>query len=150
MNKTFKLCILVLFGLAFIWNSCTKPANSTTTASGLVNVTVSTINYPALNVVDGYIYVTPAMGPAGIHGIILFRASQSQFYALERTCTYTTVPFCAPVVVTNSFTVEDTCRGCKSTFSLPGNGSIIAGLAAQGLHQYTTSFDGVSTVTITN
>jgi Rieske Fe-S protein len=149
MNRVKIISITGAIALAFVWNSCSK-APSNTTTSGLVNQSINIINYPALNVVTGSLYISPAQGAAGVHGVIVYRASQTQFYAYEATCTYTGIPYCEPLVVVKTFYAEDTCKGCKSTFSLPGGGAVVTNPATIPLHQYTAAFDGLNTVTITN
>jgi Rieske Fe-S protein len=118
---------------------------------GLVNQTIYITSNPALNAVTGHIIIPQGQGAAGVHGIIVYRESQTQFYAFEATCTYTGIPYCAPLIAPASgFLAEDTCKGCKSTFSLPGMGAVNTGPATLPLHQYTATYDGNNTITITN
>ncbi len=141
--------ILPVVVFSFIWNSCNKSSNTAT--SGLVNVTVnfSFPQYAALNSVTGYVYI-PQSPNGGVRGIILYRVSFDQFNAYERSCTYNTATECAPLVVdkTGAYII-DSCKNCGSQFLIQ-TGQVKQGPATIPLTQYKTSFDGNTTVTITN
>ncbi len=144
------LSILVLSGLFLIGFSCNKASSTNSATSGLVNQTIN-ISYPqysALNTIGNYVYIP--MPNAGVRGIILYRYSQEQFNAYERSCTYNTASSCGPVVVlAGNFYIQDTCKNCGSKFLLV-SGAVATGPATIPLTQYKTSWDGISVVTITN
>jgi nitrite reductase/ring-hydroxylating ferredoxin subunit len=96
------------------------------------------VNDPAylnLQTVGGWEYIS-----GGSRGIILFRASQDEFKAYDRHCTFQPSSTCAIVSVdANNITASDNC--CGSTFILT-DGSVTKPPANFPLKQYNTSFDG--------
>ena len=133
-------------------NSCSKSGNnSNTPISGYANVSInfSYPQYSALNAVNGWIYI-PQSPNGGVRGIILYRSAIDQFLAFERSCTYNTNNECGPLTVDKTGTViQDTCKNCGSQFLIQ-SGQVKKGPASIPLLQYKTSFDGNTTVTITN
>lgn len=76
------------------------------------------------------------------HGIIIYRASQTEFYAFDRTCTFEEA--LDQIVKTESqVDLTATCPECGSEFVLPSYGSPTTdGPATQPLKLYYTQFDG--------
>jgi len=126
-------CILIIL---FSFLSCSKEENS--------NIPLVTVNYtiytndPAYNAVSvpgTWMYLN-----GGSRGIILYRASNTEFKAYERHCTYDSNNNCALVSVeASNISAKDDC--CGSEFLLT-DGSVIKNPASLPLKQYQTSFDG--------
>lgn len=76
----------------------------------------------------------------GINGIILYRKSEQEFIALERTSTvYTDNPAAKAIVQNDNFTCKDTISGSKWQIF---DGAVVQGPAEWPLRQYGTSYDG--------
>jgi hypothetical protein len=76
------------------------------------------------------------------NGIIIYRASQDEFYAFDRTCTYDVEKSVAVIVDESGIVAQ--CPECGSTYVLPNIGFPTEdGPSKWQLHQYTTSFDGL-------
>lgn len=103
-----------------------------------VNYTI----YPAdplnfrLQPIGGWMYIDNV----GINGIILYRKSEEEFVALERTSSYLPDKPAARAVVTgDNFTLRDTISGsCWQIF----DGTVTKGPAEWGLRRYGTSYIG--------
>src|ERR1019366_3984455 len=121
-----------------------KKNNNNSNSSGvpLVAVNISLyINNPSylnLNAVGGWVYVPNI----GVRGLLVYRASSTDFKAYDRNCTYksTSAYPCATVSVdATKITAVDSC--CKSKFSIV-DGSVENGPATFPLKAYNTTFDG--------
>jgi nitrite reductase/ring-hydroxylating ferredoxin subunit len=127
------LYILIIF-LSF--TSCNQEQNS---SIPLVSVNfIININDPAyiaVAVPGSWMYLN-----GGSRGLILFRASNFEFIAYDRHCTYDSNNNCAQVNIdaTNLIAV-DNC--CGSEFLIT-NGSVIKNPASLPLKRYQTAFDG--------
>ena len=131
-------------------NQNTKPNTKNYT------VDLSLPRFAALNAPNNYVYI-PAeslteqgLDPApnvGVRGLIVYRASFTQFNAYDRSCPYQTATSCAPIVVINAFTCSDTCKNCGSQFNLT-TGSVSKGPSNYPLTAYQTTFDGTDLVRI--
>lgn len=87
-----------------------------------------------LNTVNNWKYQS-----GGNLGIIIFRKSQNEFVALERTCTYNhSGTYKAVSVQSNNISATDTT--CGSTFQIT-DGSVTHGPASRSLVQYHTEYD---------
>lgn len=132
MQKKCIYILLALFSLA-----CSKENNNSNIPLVSVNYYIH-VNDPAYNNVTtpgGWMYLN-----GGSRGIILYRASNDQFRAYDRHCTYNSTSTCALVSVeTNNITALDDC--CGSKFLLT-DGSVTQNPANLPLKQYNTSFDG--------
>ncbi len=85
--------------------------------------------------VSGWVYVT-----GGYRGLIVYRMTDNDFMAYERTCPYDPDKDCARVEVESSnITAVDSC--CGSQYILT-DGSPIRGPSGYSLQQYRTSYDG--------
>lgn len=125
-------CLLALITIA----GCKKDNNGGVPVV-VVDITlyVNNPSYVNLNAMGGWVYVS-----GGVRGILVYRASSSEFKAYDRNCTYNSSDPCATVYVdaTNILAV-DTC--CHSKFSL-FDGSVTQGPATFPLKAYNTTFDG--------
>lgn len=132
MKLFLSTCLFVLIFVA----ACKKDNNSGVPAT-LVNMNLYINNPSYINLanIGGWVYV-----PGGVRGIIVYRASSSEFKAYERNCTYQSADPCATVYVdATDILAVDSC--CKSKFLLV-DGSVSQGPAGLGLRTYNTSFDG--------
>src|SRR6185437_13162156 len=114
-------------------NATVNQANNTP-----VNVQILISSYPSLNNTGG-VQLIPNVG---IKGILIYRASTTQFYAYERSCTYdgTTVANAMVTAANGDFTCKD--NVCGSIFSIAdGTGGVSHGPATYPLKQYTANFD---------
>ncbi len=76
------------------------------------------------------------------HGILVYRASESEFYAFDRTCTFEETLDQA-VEIDNTGDVVAECPHCHSEYVLPSYGyPTDKGPARYPLKQYHTRFDG--------
>ncbi len=76
----------------------------------------------------------------GVNGIVIYRISETDFAAYDRTCTYQVEENCqVSVDNTGVFAVDSVC--CSSEFLLL-DGSVTNGPATYPLKPYNTSFDG--------
>lgn len=99
--------------------------------------------FNALNVPGNSITVT-----GGVNGIIIYRISQDEFAAYDRTCTHNVDDSCqVQVDETLLFAVDSMC--CGSKFLLL-DGSVYEGEAIYPLKSYRTSFDGSTYLRVYN
>ena len=121
---------LLLFG-------CSK--DNTNSGVPLVNVNIyinsSNPEFIDLNAVGGWTYII-----GGSRGILVYRASNEEFKAYDRHCTYDVTNSCGLVAVdASNITAKDDCCGSKFLIT---DGSVTQGPANQPLKAYRTSFDG--------
>lgn len=101
----------------------------------------------ALNSVGNAVVITSSYdgsNSAGYdsNGIILYRASQDEFYAFDRTCTYDVEKSIA--VEIDESGIMAVCPECGSTYVLPNIGFPTKESPSKyALHHYQTSFDGL-------
>lgn len=130
-----KKCLYLLIALFFI--ACSKDDNNSNIPLVSVNYYIHT-NDPAYNKVTvpgGWMYLN-----GGSRGIILYRASNDEFRAFDRHCTYNSTSSCALVSVeNNNITAYDDCCGSKFLIT---DGSVTQSPASLPLKQYQTTFDG--------
>ncbi len=135
MFKRLFIFSLFLLGL----NSGCKKSSSTNTGvpNVAVNFTIDTNNpqYNNLTIVGGWMYVS---GGYLNHGLIIYRASSTQFYAMDRTCTYNN----SGVVQVLKSGIMAVDSSCGSQFTISSAGMVSKGPASLALKNYQTSFDG--------
>lgn len=100
-----------------------------------ISINVNNPAYVDLAVTGGWLYLT-----GGSQGLIVYRASPSEFVALDRHCTYQTTDLCRVYVDSSEVIARDSLC-CHSAF-LINNGSVVEGPASIDLRQYNTSFNG--------
>ncbi|HRY31536.1 MAG TPA: hypothetical protein P5531_01055 [Bacteroidales bacterium] len=138
-GKTQILILLTGVLLVQIAGGCKKDKKYDPVPYAYVNIFIdpnSTL-YQNLNVIGGYeyLYVDPPS-----RGIIVYRISESEFVAFERTCPYDPAAACARVQVESSgITAIDSC--CMSRYILL-DGSPFSGPATLSLKQYQTYYNG--------
>jgi len=106
------------------------------------SVLVNYVTYPndpfnfKIQSIGGWMYVDNV----GINGIILYRKSQEEFVAIERTSAYLPDNPAAKVNVQNdNFTLRDTISDSRWQIF---DGTVTKGPAEWGLRLYGTSYDG--------
>lgn len=132
-----------------IFTSCTKDDGGRLPLPP-VDITInpnSTI-YQELNIAGGWIYLDETDGvEAPSRGIIVYRLTEDQFYAYERTppfkpdsCCNIAKTICARLIVDSYFPfVMDTCTNSKYLIL---DGSPVSGPSSMSLGMYVTEYDG--------
>jgi len=139
-----KIIVILLICSVF---SCKKKTNQQNVANNPVpNIPVSYVTYPGdpsnfkLQPIGGWIYVDNI----GINGIIIYRKSQEEFVAIERTSSYLPDNKGAKVKVLNdNFTLRDTVSGSQWRIF---DATVTQGPASWALRTYGTSYNGNSLV----
>jgi nitrite reductase/ring-hydroxylating ferredoxin subunit len=91
--------------------------------------------YIGLNTIGSAVYIT-----GGVNGIIVYRESQTQFRAFDRTCTNEPQGSCA--VEKDNSGIIVVCPCCNSEFYLVIDGQVKKGPAEISLLEYSATFDG--------
>ena len=76
----------------------------------------------------------------GVNGVLIYRVSQDEFVAYDRTCTFSVADNCQIITDETGLFASDTIC-CQSKFLLL-DGSITDGPATYPLKKYRTTFDG--------
>jgi len=132
-----KSIIHILVAICFLFIGCSKDDNNSGVPLVNVNIYINSSNpeFIDLNAIGGWIYVL-----GGSRGILVYRASNNEFRAYDRHCTYDVTSSCALVSVeATNITAKDDCCGSKFLIT---DGSVTQGPANLPLKQYRTSFDG--------
>lgn len=137
-NIFFPILLAIIYSV-----SCNKDKNSVDDIQDVpVNLQLQIVNYPSLNAVNGWEYVS-----GGVKGILIFRISTDEFKAFERNCTYKPSESCAVISVDSTgLAAVDDC--CGSKFSLL-DGSVSKSPASKSLKEYVAIYDG-SILSVTN
>ncbi len=144
-----KVIIFFLTAIPFLFLSGCKNKNNNIIPDVFVNFTLD-LNDPMFNdlkAIGNTVVITSSYAgsqSAGYnnHGILVYRASESEFYAFDRTCTFEEAKDQA-VVIDNTGDVTAECPACHSEYVLPSYGyPTDKGPARYPLKQYKTSFDG--------
>jgi len=140
MNKIFQTSkiklFLLLFLISFINIKCDK--QNTPVPYVYVNISIY-LDDPAFN--DLRIPGNSVNITGGVNGIVIYRLSDVEFLAFDRTCTYKTEENChVEIDETGIFLVDKEC--CESKFSIL-DGSPQEGLAEFPLLQYQTNYNGL-------
>ncbi len=131
----FAVMVMCIFSL---W-SCKKDKQVDPIPYSYINIVINpnSTQYINLNVVGGWEYLT---APSPSRGIIVYRLSQDEFKAYERTCPYDPLADGAQIEVELSGTTAvDSC--CMSRFILM-DGSPFSGPSTLSMKQYQTTYDG--------
>lgn len=127
----FVLTILLVVG------SCDKQTTHETIPNVAVDIyiDVNSTLYVQLNTIGGWLYLT-----GGYKGILVYRVSDEDFVAYDRTCPYDPYEAHSRLEMDmGNLIVVDTV--CKSKFVIL-DGSIIEGPATVPLKRYRTTYDG--------
>ena len=76
----------------------------------------------------------------GVNGVLIYRVSQDEFVAYDRTCTFSVADNCQIITDETGLFASDTIC-CQSKFLLL-DGSVTDGPATYPLKKYRTTFDG--------
>lgn len=81
----------------------------------------------------------------GVGGVLIFKASDTEFYAFDMACTYDVASEICPIEEYNNNIIVWECPCCKSqyTLNISGVAYVSKGPAEHSLKRYSTSFDGV-------
>ena len=133
-----RLFVLLVLFLSF---SCKKKTTQNVAQNPVTSVPVTITMYPndplnfKLQAIGGWMYVS-----GGINGIIVYRKSNEEFVAIERTSTYLPDNPSAKVkVLSDNFTLRDTISDSKWRIF---DGTVTQGPASWALRLYGTTFDG--------
>lgn len=99
--------------------------------------------FSALNAVGGHVYVT-----GGVKGIVVYRHTLDEFFAIERNCSYQASNGNQVSVDSTGIFLKD--PACGSKFYMTDGGSVANGPATVPLKRYNTTYDGTSAVHIYN
>ena len=125
---------VLLLPYLFSFSACDENKNPIPDVYVDIKINLSDNLYYDLQTVGGYVYIT-----GGVNGIIIYRNSDDEFNAYERTCPYD--PDCGRVTVAEgSFNAVDSLC-CKSEFSLLLDGAVSQGPAQFPLKQYNCIYD---------
>jgi hypothetical protein len=122
--------------IAFLLMSCETTGPEDQIPAAIVDETINVTNqqYLSLQFVGGHVAIA-----GGVRGIIIYRASQKEYRAFERNCSFEPLNACARVEVDGSgLFLIDTC--CASTFSFEGFPT--GGPATLPLRLYNTILQG--------
>lgn len=123
-------CALLLTG------SCKKnQAGGVPPVNVDISINVNNPAYAALAVPGGWLYLT-----GGSQGLIVYRASNNEFRAMDRHCPYQPANLCRVKVDESELVARDS-SCCHSAFLIT-DGTVIEGPAATNLQRYNTSFNG--------
>ncbi len=99
------------------------------------SIRIGTTQYLELNTIGGYAYFT---GGHMNKGIIVYRASDSEFKAYDRSCPFD--PFNGNAIIRVDQDWLATCRECGSTYEL-NFGSVVKGPSQHPLREYRTFYN---------
>jgi nitrite reductase/ring-hydroxylating ferredoxin subunit len=140
MKKIF--CAIFLIVLSF---SCKKDSSQNDIPNVLVDFTVYITDpqFSNLNSVNGWVYVS-----GGVKGIVIYRHTLEEFFAMERNCPYQPANGTQVSVDSSGLFLKD--AACGSKFYMTDGGSVANGPATRGLKRYNATFDGTSAVHVYN
>ena len=139
---------LIGFAIILLFGSCTKRSEEIipdTFVDFVINL--DSPQFIDLNAIGNSVIVTSSYagqnsGGYRGHGIIIYRASQTEFYAFDRTCTFEE-GLDQAVNLNIPTDLSPICPACKSTYILPSLGyPDNDGPAIYPLRQYQTEFGG--------
>lgn len=134
----FRIATYIVLSALFltVFSGCDKDENTVPVAFVDLEVDLSLPDFIPLKSIGGWVYIS-----GGQRGIILYRASLTEYNAYERLCTYDPTESCSTVDVgaANIKILDNDC--CGSEFSLI-NGAAIQGPAVLELTRYSTDLDG--------
>lgn len=123
--------------MLFSCNKKNQQANNNPVPSVPVNLKIYPNDplYFKLQAIGGWQYID-----GGINGIVLYRKSQEEFMAVERTSSYYPNNAAAKVqVMSDNFTLQDTISNSRWRIF---DGTVTKGPATWALRLYGTSYDG--------
>jgi len=151
MTTDSKIRYFFLFSVvAFLLISCEKNKNDVIPYT-IVNFTMDIsgdILFTDLNAIGNSVIVTSQTNNwgrysagYGYNGIIVYRATDEQFYAYDRTCPYDYAVNNKSIKVNVDF-IQAVCPSCSTSYSLHTGGVPISGPGNYPLKNYRTYFNG--------
>ena len=144
-KKRYLAIFYIVLGLFLLQVSCKKDDNAVDPPAN-VNITINpnSTEYQGINTVGGWIYIPQSLVPQQSRGIFVYRITQNEFMAYERTPPYEpnqccNANVCTALIVDMPF-VDDTCTG--SSYQIL-DGSPFDGPSNIPLIRYTTYYDGL-------
>jgi hypothetical protein len=143
ITKSFSKLFFFLFHLSvFLFLPACSKDEMNVVPETLVNFTININNYP-LGLTQSIVLTNTMVGTPNLgydnNGIIIFRNSQSEFFAYDRTCTYHVEESYA--VNIGSSSLFAVCPACSSLFQLSFSGfPSDESLATYPLKQYRATF----------
>lgn len=141
MNKFFLMKKIIAIGLILVLAIACKKKTKNNADHPVPSIPVQITLYPndplnfKIQGIGGWMYV-----PGGLNGIVVYRKSDQEFIALERTSSQLPGNAKAAVqVLTDNFTLRDTISLSEWRIF---DGTVTKGPAQWGLRLYGTSFDG--------
>jgi hypothetical protein len=113
MTARFKLFLFVIVGWITACSSSSNPQNQIPDPTVELTLYLSLPSNQKLNTVGGWVY----LNNVGFKGIWVYRASQTEFRAYERACTYQPQVLCHQVSVDTSNNILLKCDCCTSKWS---------------------------------
>jgi nitrite reductase/ring-hydroxylating ferredoxin subunit len=133
-----KVWIVPLVVFAIFSSQCKKDQNDRVPNVPVdITINISLPSYNALSVTGGFVYVT-----GGSNGILVYRASEDEFAALDRHCTYD-VPEYHRVTVDSTNIIASDQPGCGSGFIIT-DGSVVRGPAFVPLTRYDATYNATT------
>ncbi len=152
MSQRSKIVVFFLIPFVpFFIQSCKKSKNDVI-PTVYVNFSISLNDPLFLNLVAPFTYSyidsstnnygQPSAGYDG-NGIILFRSTEDEFYAYDRTCPYDYVVKNKSVKVNVVDDIFAVCPQCSTKYALTANGTPLVGVGRYPLKNYRAYFDGL-------
>lgn len=133
-----KLWFAAAMTLTFFFSQCKKDQDDRVPNVQVdITINISLPLYSELTVVGGFVYLT-----GGSNGILVYRATQDDFVAFDRHCTYD-VPSYHRVTVDSTNIIASDLPGCNSGFIIT-DGSVVRGPAFVPLTPFLTSYNATS------
>ncbi len=145
-----KLRIFLLICIFFILPYSCKKNNNDVIPDVFVDfyIDLSDPEFFNLNAIGNFVYVNSSTNNLGYkasgydnNGIIIYRAQEEEFIALDRTCPHDYVLNGASVAV-EADGIYAECPVCESSFALPAYGTPSSGPSKYPLKMYRTGFTG--------
>lgn len=141
MKKIIYLILLIALSV-----SCKKDESNDEIPNVHVDFTMN-LNLPEyfpLTAPGGWMYVT-----GGVKGIVIYRLTLNDFFAIERNCSYQPANGNrVSVDTTNTAFLRD--DACGSKFNMINGGSVENGPATRPLKRYNATYDGSSMLHVYN
>ncbi|MFA6923720.1 MAG: hypothetical protein WC223_05640 [Bacteroidales bacterium] len=130
---------IILITIVFILFSSNCKKNETVpNVSVDFTLELNSVDYTALGSIGGWVYIT---GGAYNNGIIIYKRTNDEYKAYDRTCTYKPSSSCRVTVESSGIIAVDSC--CGSKFILT-DGSVNQKPATAPLKEYHTSLSGTT------
>ena len=132
-----KNIFFILPALVIILLACSSSDNNPVPGVPVnIQLNLNDPQYASLNAINGSVVIG-----GGVSGIIVYRATQEDYYAFDRTCTYQPEKKCA-VNIDASFTTATCPCTDSSMYQLSNQGVAFKGPAKAALKLYQTSVAG--------